>query len=256
MQLSCTKHFRFALILLFSTLMTSLSVQSATRPATEDALDAMESSFVIEVTETPGFIRFDNRFSNKTVGLLIEPGGEVDPVAYARIARKIAGAGYPVVIDKTPSELVIAGVMPSMVGVVKQSNPDITAWALAGHSLGGVIAGRYIAQNPADISVKGLALWASFPDPNMPISYRTDLIVASIYGEMDCLVPKEDVLGLAWTLPFTATIVQMDGANHAQWGDYGPQEGDCEAEITPTQQKIRGKRSTIELVLSQIESSQ
>lgn len=253
MQLCLKKQFHFALVIFFSALAWALPAQSATYPANGDAIDAMESSFVIEVTETPGFIRFDNRFSNKTTGLLIEPGGEVDPVAYARIARKIAGAGYPVVIDKTPSELVIAGVFPPMIAAVKQANPDITAWALAGHSLGGVIAAQYIAQNPADSSVKGLALWASFPDPSMPISYRTDLAVASIYGELDCVLPKEDILGLSWTLPFNASFVQLDGANHAQWGDYGPQEGDCEADITSTQQKIRGKRATIELVLSQID---
>lgn len=253
MQLFSKKQFRSAFILLATWLAIPMLAQSATRPATEDALDALESNFIIQVTDTAGFIRFDNRFSNKTVGLLIEPGGEVDPVAYARIARKIAATGYPVVIDKTPSELVIAGVLPSMVGVVKQANPDITSWALAGHSLGGVIATQYIAQNPADTSVKGLALWASFPDPSMPISYRTDLAVASIYGDMDCVLPREDILGLAWTLPFNANFVQIDGANHSQWGDYGLQEGDCEAGITTTMQKIRGKRLTVELVLSQIE---
>lgn len=253
MNFSHRKSLFFAFGLLISALASPLFAQTYTYPANGDALDAMESNFVIQVTNTPGYIRFDNKFFNKGTGLLIAPGAEVDPVAYARIARKIAGNGFPVLIDKTPSELVIAGVMPSMIGPIKLANPDVTSWALAGHSLGGVIASRYIAQNPADFSVKGLALWASFPDPAMPISYRTDLAVATIYGELDCVLPKEDILGLAWTLPFNASFVQIDGGNHAQWGDYGDQEGDCEAAITTTQQKIRGKNNTIELVLDKIQ---
>jgi len=224
-----------------------------TYPANEDGIEALESNFAMQVTDTPAFIRFDSQFVSKDVGLIIQPGAEVDPVAYARIARKIAGPGYTVVIDKTPSELVIAGVLPNMIPTIKAANPDVTEWALAGHSLGGVIAAKYIADNPQDTSIKGLALWAAFPDPSAPISYRTDLKVASIYGENDCLVPPATVLSLAWALPFNAAFVQLDGANHAQWGDYGDQVGDCEADVTTTVQKIRGKRATIENVLELID---
>ena len=220
--------------------------------AESDALDALESNLIIQVTQTPQFIRFDNQFISQDAGLLIQPGGDVDPRAYARIARKIAALGYPVVIDTTPSVLVIAGVLPSMIPAIKAANPDIQTWALAGHSLGGVLAARYIAQNPQDFTIKGLALWASFPDPENPIPYRTDLVVASIYGELDCLVPPQTVQSFAWALPFNTAYQQIDGANHAQWGDYGEQEGDCAADITTTQQKIYGKRATVELVLSKI----
>lgn len=227
--------------------------QGYTYPANEDATEAMESDFFMQVTDTPGFIRFDNQLISKNVGLIIQPGGEVDPVAYARLARKIAGPGYKVIIDKTPSELVIAGVLPNMIPVIKAANPDITTWAVGGHSLGGVIAAKYLAENPTDSSVKGLALFAAFPDPSMPISYRTDLAVASMYGEDDCLVPPATVLSLAWTLPATASLVQINGGNHAQWGDYGPQAGDCAAGTTTTVQKIRGKRAVVEHVLELIE---
>ncbi|MCA0899903.1 MULTISPECIES: alpha/beta hydrolase [Microbulbifer] len=242
-----------ALSMLLTLLLPQASVaQGYPAMANDDALDALESNLVMTVTETPQFIRFDNNFITQDVGLLIQPGGDVDPRAYARIARKIAANGYPVVIDNSPSTLVIAGLMPSMVPVIKAANPDIANWALAGHSLGGVIAAKYIAENPQDFSIKGLALWASFPDPENPISYRTDLVVASIYGELDCLVPPQTVQSLSWTLPYNASFHQIDGANHAQWGDYGDQEGDCAADITTTQQKIRGKRATIELVLEKI----
>lgn len=224
-----------------------------TYPANEDGVEALESNFAMQVTNTATFIRFDSQFVSKDVGLIIQPGAEVDPVAYARIARKIAGPGYTVVIDKTPSELVIAGVLPNMIPAIQAANPDVSKWALAGHSLGGVIAAKYIAENPQDTSIKGLALWAAFPDPSAPISYRTDLKVASIYGENDCLVPPATVLSLAWTLPFNAEFLQLDGANHAQWGDYGDQAGDCEADITTTIQKIRGKRATVDLVLEEID---
>ena len=229
------------------------TAQGFAYPAQADALDALESNLIIKVTQTPQFIRFDNQFITRDAGLLIQPGGDVDPRSYARIARKISALGYPVVIDTTPSVLVIAGVLPSMIPAIKAANPDVQSWALAGHSLGGVLASRYIAQNPQDFTIKGLALWGSFADPENPIPYRTDLVVASIYGELDCLVPPQTAQSFAWALPFNATFQQIDGANHAQWGDYGEQAGDCAADITPTQQKIYGKRATVELVLSKID---
>ena len=227
--------------------------QVYTYPANEDALESLESNFFMQVTETDLFIRFDNQFIPGSVGLIIQPGGEVDPRAYARIARKIAGPGYRVIIDKTPSELVVAGVIPNRIPVIQASNPDVQTWALAGHSLGGVIAAQYIADNPLDTSIKGLALWAAFPNPDFPIAYRTDLAVASIYGENDCLVTPATILSLSWTLPANASFVELAGANHAQWGDYGDQVGDCAAGVTTTVQKIRGKRATVDHVLQLID---
>ena len=241
------------LLIVLSGFCIGAFAQVYTYPANDDALESLESNFVMQVTETPLFIRFDNQLISRSVGLIIQPGGEVDPRAYARIARKIAGPGYRVIIDKTPSELVIAGVVPNMIPTIKASNPDVQTWALAGHSLGGVTAAQYIAENPQDTSIEGLALWAAFPNPGLPIADRTDLAVASIYGENDCLATPETILSLSWTLPANASFVQLDGANHAQWGDYGDQVGDCAADITTTVQKIRGKRATVDHVLTLID---
>lgn len=223
-----------------------------TAAPTQDALDALESNFAMTVVDTPLYISFQSNIVSQPKGLVIHPGGAVDPRAYAPIARKIAGPGYRVLIMKTPSELIVGGVVPSMVGVAMISNPDITKWALAGHSVGGVAAAQYIFDNPADTRVKGLALWASFVNPAKPIPGRVDLKIASIYGTQDCLVPPATVAQFAWALPFNAIYVQLDGANHAQWGDYGAQSGDCEATITNLQQKTRGKNATIDNVLALI----
>ncbi|WP_163932861.1 alpha/beta hydrolase [Paraferrimonas sp. SM1919] len=237
------------LIIIFTTVSFHFSALAETRMATADGLEYMKSTEAVAVVESFQFIRFSNKLAPLTKGLLIQPGGEVDPRAYAGIAQMVATTGYPVVIDKTPSELVIAGVMPNMIPALQAANPDITDWVIAGHSLGGVIASQYIAENPQDISISGLALWASFPNPELPIPYRTDLKVVSIYGENDCLVPPADVLSLAWTLPVNTVFVQVDGGNHAQFGDYGSQDGDCAATISGTVQKLQVTAHTIEHTL-------
>ena len=252
-----TTKYVLGAVVAFSVLVGAVHAQPPggvppTAPPTQDALDALESNFAMTVTDTPLFISFQSTIVSQPTGLVIHPGGAVDPRAYAPIARKIAGPGYRVLIMKTPSELVVAGVLPSLVSVAMISNPDITKWALAGHSVGGVAAAQYIFDNPADARVKGLALWASFVNPAKPIPGRVDLKVASIYGTQDCLVPPATVAQFAWALPFNTSYVSLDGANHAQWGDYGAQNGDCAATITNGQQKTRGKNATIDNVLALI----
>jgi pimeloyl-ACP methyl ester carboxylesterase len=217
---------------------------------TANALEALEDNIVIEVTANRLYYSFRNKWIDNDTGLIIHPGGAVDPRAYASIASRIAGKGYRVYILTTPSELVVAGVMPSMVNTVIAMNPDIQTWAVGGHSVGGVAAAQYIFNNPTAENVTGLVLWAAFPNPEKPISGRTDLDIVSIYGTNDLLVPQATVDMFKWALPYNTSYVQLEGANHAQFGDYGPQDGDGEATITHLLQEIRTKRATVDNVLA------
>ncbi len=222
------------------------------RLPTERALKALKSNFRVTVSETDLYFAFDSTWIRKNTGVIFHPGGAVDPRAYAPLARKIALRGYRVLILKTPSELVVAGVLPSMVNTVININGDIDNWALAGHSVGGVAAAQFIFDNPEAQSVKGLALLAAFPNPEKPISDRDDLSIISISGSNDCIVTEETINTFKWALPITTSYFEIGGANHAQFGDYGPQEGDCDADISISEQQFKTKKAMIHFLLKEI----
>ena len=219
---------------------------------TEEALEAMESNFRVTVSETELYYAFDSNHLTKNAGIIIYPGGAVDPRAYAPLARKISRKGYRALILRTPSELVVAGVLPSMVNTVIAENSDIDNWALAGHSVGGVAAAQFIFNNPEVQSIKGLALLAAFPNPEKPITHRSDLVVISISGSNDCLVTEETINTFKWALPITTSYFEIGGANHAQFGDYGTQDGDCDADISNNAQKLATRKALTQFVLNEI----
>jgi hypothetical protein len=222
-----------------------------TTPAapTQTALDALATNSAMTVTDTSLYIRFQSPLLSVQKGLVIHPGGCVDPRAYANIARRIAANGYRVLIMKTPSELIVAGVVPSMVGTAIASQTGVTKWALGGHSVGGVAAAQWIFSNPTNTAVKGLALWASYVNPSKPLSNRADIKGLSIAGNNDCVLPPATVAQFNYAAPPSTVFQVMAGANHSQWGDYGAQSGDCAATISGLQQKINGKNSTIDNLL-------
>jgi pimeloyl-ACP methyl ester carboxylesterase len=96
-------------------------------------------------------------------GLVSYPGGKVEPAAYARSAQAIAAEGFLVVIPPVPLNLAVLA--PDRAGDVMAAYPDVTSWVVGGHSLGGAMAGRFTASRPDD--VRGLALWAAFPDGDL-----------------------------------------------------------------------------------------
>lgn len=99
----------------------------------------------------------------------------MDPVAYAPVARDIAAAGYLTVIDPMPLNLAVLDLQGA--GDIIAGFPDITSWAIGGHSLGGAMAAEFAFRNPG--VVDGLALWAAFPAAN------SDLSTFDLAGRLD-----------------------------------------------------------------------
>jgi hypothetical protein len=153
-----------------------------------------------------------------TTGLVFVPGGRVDSRAYARLLRPLVEAGYFVAVLKEP--LGLSMLDPDHAETLLAVHPDITYWALAGHSLGGVTAASLADANE---QVNGLVLLGSYPAS--PI-VRTDLKVSSIYGSADGLTTPSDVDRSRARLPANTTYVEVPGAAHSWFGDYGDQPGD------------------------------
>ena len=119
----------------------------------------MESDGAVQVDSTR-WLTFQPRGSNPKTGFIVYPGGLVDPRAYAPESRAIAARGYLVVI--VPMPLNFAIIAPDRAADVIAAYPAVQAWAIGGHSLGGVAAARFIHYHPG--AVRGLVLWASYPD--------------------------------------------------------------------------------------------
>jgi hypothetical protein len=176
-------------------------------------------------------------------GLILYPGGVVDPRAYSPPARAIAAEGYLVAIVPMPLNLAILG--SNRAADVRSAFPEIEHWALGRHSLGGAMAARYAYRFPS--TVEGLVLWAAYPAAGDDLSAR-ELAVASIYGTLDGVATPPEIDASRPLLPPDTQWKGIEGGNHAQFGRYGLQSGDRPATLSRTAQQAQIVRATIDLL--------
>jgi hypothetical protein len=206
------------------------------------ALAALESDAGVQV-ETGRWLVFTPLDAAPRVGLVFYPGARVDARAYAPAARAIAAQGYLVVI--VPMPLRLAFFNGNSAQAVRAAYPEIGAWAVGGHSLGGVAAAQFVDGHPD--AVQGLVLWAAYPPEGADLSGRA-LAVVSVYGTLDGLALPGDVLAAVPQLPPSTLWVPIEGGNHSQFGRYGLQSGDNPATISPETQQARTVAATVEML--------
>jgi pimeloyl-ACP methyl ester carboxylesterase len=206
------------------------------------AMAALDSGDGVRVEQEPWLI-FHPTDRQPEVGLVFYPGGRVDPRAYAPAARAIAAEGYLVVIVPMPFNL---AVLASDRGAdVIAAHPEVRTWAVGGHSLGGAMAARFARSYPD--AVKGLVLWAAYPDGSDDLSGRS-LRAVSVFGTLDGLATVEKIESSRPLLPADTRWVAIQGGNHAQFGWYGPQSGDGEASMASEEQQEQVIAATLELM--------
>ncbi|MCL7453845.1 MAG: alpha/beta hydrolase [Anaerolineae bacterium] len=193
--------------------------------------------------ETEPWLVFQPAGEEPAAGLILYPGGRVDPRAYAPAARSIAASGHLVVIVPMPFNLAVFGV--GRAAEVMAAFPGVERWAVGGHSLGGSMAARFARQN-ADL-VDGLALWASYPAGSDDLS-ESGLQVLSIYGMRDGLATPDDIAASRPLLPPDTRWLAIEGGNHAQFGWYGVQGGDNPATISREDQQAQIVEATLRLL--------
>lgn len=156
-------------------------------------------------------------------GLVFVPGALVDPYAYLyKLSGAVAETGLTVVITKPTLNLAFFDQRP--LTTFTAHAPDVDEWYVGGHSLGGVRA----CQLADDPEVKGLILFGSYCANDVS---GTDLRVLSIGGSRDGLSTPAKIAAARHLLPADAELVEIEGMNHGQFGDYGPQSGDGVATI-------------------------
>jgi hypothetical protein len=183
--------------------------------ASPAALEAVQGSSSVTTTDSRTATVYEPA-ADPLAGLVIYGGARVDPRAYAVLADQIAAQGYRVVVVKCPFDLQLL-CPDAAAAYVDDSMP----WAVGGHSLGGVAASSYASSHP---EVDGLVLWASFPVSD--ISGRDGLAAASISGSADGHSTPAKIDERKPLLPPGTEFVEIPGAIHSFFGDYGLQPGD------------------------------
>lgn len=207
-------------------------------------LDLANSSLVsdnqVEVN-VGEFTSFTPKNVNPTKGLILYPGAKVDAKAYAPLAKEIAKHGYEVVLVEMPLDF--AMLAPNKAKEVIEEYPNIQSWAIGGHSLGGVAASKFAAEN---IKIDGVVLLASYPMGDELKVLNKQVI--SIWGSKDGVLNFTNLAESKENLPSDTTYVEIEGGNHAQFGDYGKQKGDHDAIISEKEQLKITYNSIIEFM--------
>ena len=174
-------------------------------------------------------------------GLVFVPGAKVDPWAYVALLQGIAEEGTTVVI--TRPWLNLAFFDPRGLDAFTSAAAEVESWSVGGHSLGGVRACQLAADADA------LVLFGSYCAEDLS---GTDFEVLSLAGSADGLSTPEKIADARHLLPAGAELVEIDGASHSTFGDYGPQSGDG----TPTISDQEMRATVTELVAGFLTSGQ
>ncbi len=216
-----------SVVVLVLLLVLTLSVFAST---SYTALDEMYDALSIIENEEVTFYedRDELRYTvtNPKKNIIIVPGGLVTPDSYGYLAYSLALEGFNVTIAKAPFNLAI---LNQWIG--KEFLSDELDNVVIGHSLGGVTASM-VFSGSNQVSV--MMFLGSYPIKD--VSDKDTLFLAA---EHDLGMDPEAFNDSMKYVNDNNTVINIDGGNHAQFGWYGPQKGDGEAEMeTITQQNL------------------
>ncbi|NQX06320.1 alpha/beta hydrolase [Rathayibacter sp. VKM Ac-2856] len=180
------------------------------------AVERTDNAIVMSPTDDAGT-------SLRGTGLVFVPGAKVDAASYEATLAPLVEEGASVVITRPILHLAFFD-LRSLETFTEQAD-GVDEWLVGGHSLGGVKA----CQWGDDPEVAGLVLLGSYCANDLSAS---GLPVLSLSGSEDGLSTPAKVAAASGRLPADAVSVEIDGANHAAFGWYGPQPGDGTATIS------------------------
>mgnify|MGYP000927670604 FL=1 len=154
--------------------------------------------------------------------VIFYPGAKVEAIAYLPLLDQLRQTGLTCVLVEMPFHLAIFDV--NAAEDVMAQFPDIQHWYIAGHSMGGAMASQFASERPDEVD--GLILLGAYLYGDY--SPKDTL---TVYGSLNQSV--EDKIN------YTENVVEIQGGNHAQFGNYGPQKGDLPAEITAEEQQAQ-----------------
>lgn len=190
--------------------------------AEPEPLAAVRADPAITITDDSAGIVLSPTSGDSTTGLVFIPGAKVDPWAYASILSGLVTTDDMTVVITKPW-LNLAFFDLRGLSSFTDLAPGVDTWLVGGHSLGGVRS----CQLAGDAD--GLVLFASYCATDLSAS---DLPVVSLSGSEDGLSTPQKIADARHLLPADAVMVEIPGASHASFGNYGPQAGDGVATAT------------------------
>ncbi len=211
-----------------------------TRVATYPAFS--EAATLAQASETDDGWYVHEPEGEPTVGFVFYPGGLVEPAAYSPLMEQLSGGGVLAVIVPMPLDLAVFGI--GRADKVLDAYPEIDRWVIGGHSLGGAMAAQFVSSNPETFD--GMVLLASYPADSTDLS-EIPAQVLSIYGTEDGVTGDvfEESLN---RLPQGTVLQVIEGGNHAQFGNYGPQKGDGTPSVSREDQQQQTTSAILDLV--------
>ncbi len=152
--------------------------------------------------------------------IIFYPGAKVEAEAYLPLLDQIRQTGVTCILVHMPFRMAIFDA-DAAEEVIAQF-PEIRHWYIAGHSMGGAMASKFAADHPDQVDgliLMGAYIYGDYPDEN----------TLTIYGSLNQSVEDH--------IDYTENIVEIEGGNHAQFGNYGPQKGDLPATISAQEQQ-------------------
>ena len=159
--------------------------------------------------------------------IIFYPGAKVEAEAYLPLLDQIRQTGVTCMLVHMPFHMAIFDA--DAAETVMEQFPDIRHWYIAGHSMGGAMASQFASEHPEEIEgliLLGAYIYGDYPDEK----------TLTVYGSLNQSVEDR--------IDYTENIVEIEGGNHAQFGNYGPQKGDLPATISAEEQQ----RQTVEAI--------
>ena len=154
-------------------------------------------------------------------GVIFYPGARVEAAAYLPLLQRLQQDGSLCVLVRMPFHLAFFG--KNAAADVMAQYPQIRHWYLAGHSLGGAMASAWASGHPG--AYDGVLLLGSYVYGDVPA--EKTLVV---YGSEDHVLNYDHLTG-------GANEHVIAGGNHAQFGNYGLQQGDGTATVSAAAQQ-------------------
>ncbi len=152
--------------------------------------------------------------------MIFYPGAKVEAEAYLPLLDQIRQTGITCILVHMPFHMAIFDANAAE-DVIDQF-PAFQHWYIAGHSMGGAMASQFASDHPDQID--GLILMGAYIYGDYPAEKTL-----TIYGSLNQSVEDH--------IDYTENIVEIEGGNHAQFGNYGPQKGDLPAAISAEEQQ-------------------
>ncbi len=168
---------------------------------------------------------------NQDTAIIFYPGAKVEFDAYLPLMDALRDEGVSCYLIEMPLNLAFFG--KDIADQIIENNPDVEHWYIGGHSLGGAMASSYASENPD--KVDGLLLYGAYPNGEFPLGKTL-----TVYGSLNTSVAEK--------VNYKENVVVIEGGNHAQFGNYGAQDGDPEATITQAKQQAVTVQETIDFI--------